>query len=426
MSRGESPQPVGGSSRIERVSAAELVRSLLGVSAPSTARRPSANGLYPGKPGSGKHPGVCPSRGDERNAKRLKEANESDRETIGESPSDVRQRRESHLPGDASLFFPTPVVGPCDDFEPPDWFLAAIKKICADPSIAPTKPPVRFELSEEASEHNASVLRALDFDLGRLIRDNSSSTLGFGSEFRPVGQLRTLIEGTPLPSTCEPPKRRDALRICQGLKLRRKERRGGSHACPGKPQVSAAGTGARAMVQPLGLVQQWSIDHDGERKIKYRLTQDLSFSTNRTREPTSINARVNMSAYVEMVYGWCFPRIVHFIVSLRSQNPTLLILISKYDYSDAYRRIAHSAEAATQTIAINGETAFLSLRLTFGGSPNPPTWCMFSELVTDLANEIGQCDDWNPDEVRAQHSHGRRNPDAYRQTSPSYKPGEWQ
>jgi hypothetical protein len=72
-----------------------------------------------------------------------------------------------------------------------------------------------------------------------------------------------------------------------------------------------------------------------------------------------------------------------------------------YDYSDAYRRIAHSAEAATQTIAINGETAFLSLRLTFGGSPNPPTWCMFSELVTDLSNEIGQCDDWDPDEIRS-------------------------
>ena len=64
------------------------------------------------------------------------------------------------------------------------------------------------------------------------------------------------------------------------------------------------------------------------------------------------------------------------------------ILISKYDYSDAYRRIAHSAEAATQTIAVVDERAYLSLRLTFGGSPNPPMWCMFSELVTDLANEL--------------------------------------
>ena len=156
-----------------------------------------------------------------------------------------------------------------------------------------------------------------------------------------------------------------------------------------------------AMVQPLGLVQQWTVDQDGARKAKFRLTQDLSFSTERGSEPTSINSRIDMSAYVDMVYGWCLPRIVHFIVALRLQNTALLILISKYDYSDAYRRIAHSLAAAAQTIAINGSTAFLSLRLTFGGSPNPPTWCMFSELVTDLANEIAQCDEWDPAKHRS-------------------------
>lgn len=40
--------------------------------------------------------------------------------------------------------------------------------------------------------------------------------------------------------------------------------------------------------------------------------------------------------------------------------------------------------------------AFIALRLTFGGSPNPPTWCMFSEIVTDLANELLLCNDWDP------------------------------
>ena len=67
-----------------------------------------------------------------------------------------------------------------------------------------------------------------------------------------------------------------------------------------------------AMVQPLGLVQQWTVGQDGERKAKFRLTQDLSFSTDRKSKPTSINARVDMTAYVEMVYGWCLPRIIHF------------------------------------------------------------------------------------------------------------------
>ena len=58
--------------------------------------------------------------------------------------------------------------------------------------------------------------------------------------------------------------------------------------------------------------------------------------------------------------------------------------------------IAHSASAAPQTIAIHDGLAYIALRLTFGGAPNPPTWCMVSELVTDLANEIGHCEDWDP------------------------------
>ena len=87
-----------------------------------------------------------------------------------------------------------------------------------------------------------------------------------------------------------------------------------------------------------------------------------------------------MSAYTEMIYGWCQPRIMHFVVALRLRHPGTLILIAKYDYSDAYRGIAHSASVATQTIAIQGQLAYQSLRLTFGGSPNPP------RVVYDFGN----------------------------------------
>ena len=129
------------------------------------------------------------------------------------------------------------------------------------------------------------------------------------------------------------------------------------------------------------------------------MTQDLSFSTSRDKEPTSINDRIDMSAYSEMIFGWCLSRILHFIVAIRLEFPLLLILIAKYDYSDACRRIAHSASAAAQTIAIHAGLAYLVLRLTFGGAPNPPTWCLFSEMVTDLANEINQCEDWDPERL---------------------------
>ncbi len=75
--------------------------------------------------------------------------------------------------------------------------------------------------------------------------------------------------------------------------------------------------------------------------------------------------------------------------------------MSKYHYSDAYRRIAHSASAASQSISVFNDIAYVALRLTFGGSPNPPTWCLFSEMVTDLANEIYMCQEWDPEQLRS-------------------------
>ena len=33
-----------------------------------------------------------------------------------------------------------------------------------------------------------------------------------------------------------------------------------------------------AMVQPVGLAKQWTLDEEGDRKVKYRITQDLTYS----------------------------------------------------------------------------------------------------------------------------------------------------
>ncbi|KAI2498101.1 hypothetical protein MHU86_16411 [Fragilaria crotonensis] len=286
---------------------------------------------------------------------------------------------------------------------------------------------LRFEPGKEAASHNAKLLQGFGYDLGRLIQAHASTTLGFGSEFRTVPELRPLLGGhshfeklaelltngmeyvfTRELSETERKDEVGAMLARGNHKSAQSEQdqvgkliskdvlHGFTIPIPVETVVLIPG----AMVQPLGLVQQWTVAPDGERVIKYRLTQDLSFSTDKKAPTVSINSRVDMASYPEMIYGWCLPRIIHYIVSLRIHSPTLLILISKYDYSDAYRRMAHSAKAATQTVSVNGDTAFVSLRLTFGGSPNPPTWCMFSELVTDLANEIAQCGEWDPEELK--------------------------
>jgi hypothetical protein len=89
-------------------------------------------------------------------------------------------------------------------------------------------------------------------------------------------------------------------------------------------------------------------------------------------------------------------RIIHFVVALRLAYPDQKIFIAKFDFSDAYRRIAHAASAIVKTIIVAEGIAYLALRLAFGGSPNPPTWCCVSEMLTDLANEVPLCPDWLP------------------------------
>jgi hypothetical protein len=139
-------------------------------------------------------------------------------------------------------------------------------------------------------------------------------------------------------------------------------------------------------LQPGGMVRQMSLKADGTRKLKSRFTHDLSFSI--TVEDASINSRIAMEKYPDMIYGWCFSRIIHYLACLRHRNPGVRIFISKFDFSDAYKRISHSPEAAASTVVRFGEIAYIFLRMVFGGSPNPAGFSCFSEMLTNLANDL--------------------------------------
>jgi hypothetical protein len=112
--------------------------------------------------------------------------------------------------------------------------------------------------------------------------------------------------------------------------------------------------------------------------------------------PLSTNSRIDMEEQPEMVCGWALPCIIHFIVALKLGWPKRTIFMSKHDCSDACCRMAHSALAVAQTIATCLACAFVCFQMTSGGSPNPPTWCKFSEMVADLANKISLCKHWDP------------------------------
>jgi hypothetical protein len=349
-----------------------------------------------------------------RNLARIKRANEKDEEILGK-----------YLPNSIDAFFPVRMIGPDDHFLAPDSWVTKITQVAQTPCPTPEKSVIRFDLSADSLEANGSLLIEHEFDFADLLESQKGSTVWHGSEFRSKDHISTVLGAHPIldyledtfsegmsyhfNSEISEESRRNEVKtllargnhksaeekieVVERL-LAREVKHGFCMPFAAKlvPKVKGA------LVQPCGLATQFSLQADGSRKEKERLTHDLSFSTNEERN--SVNDRIDMSRYPEMFYGWCLLRTIHFIVCLRCDNPGRKIFISKYDYSDAYRRISHSAQAAVQTIIVLAGIAYLSLRLAFGGSPNPACFCAFSEALTDLSNELS-CSNFDPDEVRS-------------------------
>ena len=350
----------------------------------------------------------------ERNEKRVDRANDADSSLLGK-----------YLSCSIDDFLPEVLVGPDDFAVPPKSFIDAVAEVASSPVPTPNKPPVEFSTSAEAVLRNSELLAAYDYDLERLLTAFPSTTLDPGSEFRPIDQLEKVLGSHPKFDSFRPVltegMRYEFLRELSeeerlkelGAMLARGNHKSAKDESDEVERLLAKDVKhgfslpvlasiirkiKGAMVQPAGIASQFALQPDGSRVPKNRLTHDLTFEDG---EGVSVNNRVDMDLYVEMIYGWCLIRVVHYIVALRAMFPDHRILIAKYDFSDAYRRVAHAAQAAAMSILVLGSVAYVALRLAFGGSPNPPTWCCFSEMVTDLSNEIGICDMWDPTVLRS-------------------------
>jgi hypothetical protein len=102
-----------------------------------------------------------------------------------------------YLPTNLSEILPASIVGPDDAFEPGDDFLLRLAEV-ASTRVDPPKPsPIHFATTPEALATNDQLLRDHGFDLGSLIEDSQDTTLGYGSEFRPLDQLEKVLGGHP-------------------------------------------------------------------------------------------------------------------------------------------------------------------------------------------------------------------------------------
>ena len=65
------------------------------------------------------------------------------------------------------------------------------------PSRTQKKASVRFDVSDLAAKINGLLLRDAHYDFKLFLEIQAESTLAFGSEFRPVNELRPLLRTYP-------------------------------------------------------------------------------------------------------------------------------------------------------------------------------------------------------------------------------------
>ena len=131
----------------------------------------------------------------------------------------------------------------------------------------------------------------------------------------------------------------------------------------------------------------------GEFVSKQRMTHDLSFPGIKSKE--LVNSRLDKMQLKPCMFGHTMSRIIHQIVNLRKNFPQKRIWIRKEDFKSAYRRLHVNAETALKSavrISIDGiDLILISLRLVFGGSSCPSKFCVLSDIVTDLTNNLLLC-----------------------------------
>jgi hypothetical protein len=303
-----------------------------------------------------------------------------------------------------------------------------------DTALSWTVPPLlptafQFQWTESAAQHNLDILAAADYDLERAIASQPGSIVTPGCEFRPISLLRPLIGHHPLwplasewltsgvvfPTT--PLSEDDRLTDLHAMMARGNHQSAKLRAdrletmmqsevqhgwqLPLPPDASFLIPGA--VIAPMGLVLQTTINERGEIVEKFRVTHDQSYNPVRQTQ-RSVNNRVLHHHLTPCMFGRALLRHVHQIVALRHRHPTEPILQTKVDVKSAYRRLHNAIATAVAAMVLVGAYLLVALRLTFGGSPNPSRWSDVSEIACDLANDLGHNPGWDPTVHFSPHS----------------------
>ncbi len=132
-----------------------------------------------------------------------------------------------------------------------------------------------------------------------------------------------------------------------------------------------------ALLAPMNIMKQNTIDEQGQIIPKDRLTHDQSYPW---RLGASINSRIWIKDLLPCPVGACIRRLVNYAVAACKKYPNRRILATKINYKSAYRCCHLNWLTAVQTITQlpDEKLAIILLQLTLSGSPGPYKWGVIS------------------------------------------------
>ena len=140
----------------------------------------------------------------------------------------------------------------------------------------------------------------------------------------------------------------------------------------------------------VGVATQHAIDEHGHAVDKHRPVHDQSFYFS---PGNSVNHRLIKENLPPLQHGFCFLRVLHHDHSLRLCHPNIYTMMSKVDIKLACRRGTMPAELPSKSITILCGMALFLCCLPFVGAHYPNLWCIASEMITDIWNNLLLCND---------------------------------
>jgi hypothetical protein len=125
-----------------------------------------------------------------------------------------------------------------------------------------------------------------------------------------------------------------------------------------------------AILAPLGLVEQDTINEFREIIPKWHLIHDQSFNVIKGTS-RSVNNHLITDDLTPCRYGKALNRHIHFVIGLRSRHLMVRIQQVKVDWKSAYCQLHQEAQTAIQSMVTIEIFVLIALRLTFGGAFNP-------------------------------------------------------